>query len=232
MIHRGACAACLIAVACSAWGGRPLSVEDAAIVEDHGCQVEAWIDRSTEASTGWIVPACNFFWNTEWQAGFARSREGETRFSDAYLQGKTLWREATSETGWGFATVFGLTRKPLNEVHRGFDNPYALAVWTLSIGEAPLLVHGNLGWSRDRESSRDATTWGVAAESPVSNQFALLGEVFGENTQKTYWRVGTRWTAIPNHLDFDLSYLSRSGSRPFERFVSIGLAWQTGRLVK
>ena len=230
MIHRGACAAGLLAIACSAWGGRPLSVEDAAVVEDHGCQVEAWIDRSTESTTGWIVPACNFFWNTEWQAGFARSHEGVTRFSDAYMQGKTLWRPVSSETGWGFATVFGLARKPLNVVHRGYDNPYALAVLTMSVGEAPVLVHGNLGWLTDREASRDATAWGLAAETPVGATWAVLGEVFGENTQRTFWRAGTRWTAVPRHLDIDLSLLSRTGARPSQRIVSVGLTWQTGRL--
>ena len=231
MIRRGACAAILLAITWDAWGGRPLSVEDAAVVEEHGCQVESWIDRSSEATIGWIVPACNFAWNTEWQAGFARSHEGKTRFSDAYFQGKTLWREPTSENAWGFATVFGLTRKPLNEVHRGYDNPYALAVWTVSLGEAPVLVHANVGWLKDRETSRDATAWGLAAESPVSAAWALMGEVFGENTDRTYWRIGTRWTAIPRHLDLDLSLLSRTGGGSAERFISLGVTWQTGRLV-
>jgi hypothetical protein len=228
---RGALAAILLLIACDAWSGRPLSVEDASVVEENGCQVEAWIDRSRDATTGWMVPACNFFGDTEVQAGFARSHEGHTRFSDAYVQGKTLWREATKESPWGFATVIGVTRKPLNEVNRGYDNPYALAAWTVSIGEEAMLVHGNVGWTHDRESSRDATAWGVAAEAPVGERWTLLGEVFGENRERPFWRVGTRWTAIPERLDFDLSFLSRAGATSAERIISIGVAWQTGRLL-
>jgi hypothetical protein len=230
MTRRGACAAALLLATCDARGGRPLTVEDASVVEDHGCQVEAWIDRSREATTGWIVPACNFFWNTEWQAGFARSREGQTRFSDAYVQAKTLLREVKDDA-WGFATVVGATRHPLNAVHRGYDNPYALAVLTVPVGKAPTLLHGQVGWLHDREKSRDVALWGIAAESPVHPSLALLGEVFGENGNRPFWRVASRWTAIPNRLDVDLSFLSRAGASTAERFVSVGVTWQTGRLV-
>jgi hypothetical protein len=230
MIPRGACAAALLATACSAWAGRPLTVEDASVVEDHGCQVEAWIDRSRDATTGWVVPACNLFWNTEWQAGFARSHEGQTRFSDAYFQAKTLLQEVRDDSPWGVASVIGVTRKPLNETHRGYDNPYAIAVLTIAAGSAPVLVHGNLGWTHDRERSRDTTVWGVAAESPVSASIAVMGEVFGENADRPFWRIGARWTAVPKHLEVDLSYLARSGATAAERFISVGVTWQTGRL--
>jgi len=230
MTFHGASAAILLAASCAAWAGRPLSVEDASVVEDHGCQVEAWVDRSRDATTGWIVPACNFFWNTEWQAGFARSHEGQTRFSDAYIQAKSLWREVTDDSPFGFASVLGATRKPLNATHRGYDNPYALAVLTIAAGSAPVLVHGNVGWTHDRETSRDATLWGVAAEAPVSASVALMGEVFGENSERPFWRLGARWSAIPKRLEVDLSYLARSGATSAERFISLGVTWQTGRL--
>lgn len=228
MIRRGACAAILLATTCDVLAGRPLSVEDASVVEDHGCQVEAWVDRSREATVGWIVPACNFFWNTEWQAGFARAHEDRTRFSDAYIQAKTLLREVTADSPWGFASVFGVTRKPLNETHTGYDNPYAIAVATFAAGNA--LVHGNVGWAHDRETSRDATLWGVAAESPVTPTLAVMGEVFGENTERPFWRLGARWTAVPKHVELDLSFLARSGGTSAERFISLGVTWQTGRL--
>jgi hypothetical protein len=230
MTSRGACAAILLVATCDAWAGRPLSVEDASVVEEHGCQVEAWVDRSRDATTGWMVPACNFFWDTEWQAGFARAHEERTRFSDAYLQAKTLLREATADSPWSAASAFGVTRKRLDQTHRGDDNPYAIAVLTVQAGSAPVLLHGNLGWSRDRETSRDATVWGVAAESQVSASTALMGEVFGENSQRPFWRAGARWTVIPKRLDLDLSYVARPGGTGAERFISLGVTWQSGRL--
>ncbi len=231
MTRGGAAAAALLLVASAAHAGRPLSVEDASVVEDHACQIEAWVDRSRDVTTGWAVPSCNFFWDTEWQAGFARSHEERTRFTDAYLQAKTLFREATPENRWGFATVLGVIRRPTNERFTGYDNPFVLAVLTVVATDAPLLVHANVGWSRDREASREATLWGLAAESPVAgSSVSLLGEVFGDTARQKFWRIGTRWAAIPNRLEFDLSYLARLNGTPAERFISIGVTWQTGRL--
>jgi len=75
----------------AAHAGRPLSTEDAATLEDKACQVEAWIDRSRVETRAWAVPACNFGWGIEWQAGFARTRaEGHSEFSESYLQGKKV----------------------------------------------------------------------------------------------------------------------------------------------
>jgi hypothetical protein len=75
-----------------AYAGRPLTTEDAAIVQGKGCQIESWVDRFEHATKGWFVPSCNFGFNTEWQAGFARTRaDGESRFADAYAQAKTKW---------------------------------------------------------------------------------------------------------------------------------------------
>ena len=227
---RGRVAAALLIAAGEAWAGRPLTVEDADVVEEGGCQLEAWIDRSREATTAWAVPACNFFLNTEVQAGFARS---SSSLSDAYVQAKTRVSEVSEEHPWGTAVVVRATRKPLNEVHRGYDNPYVIAVVTRAIGDGPLLVHGNVGWGRDREAARDTTQWGLAAESPVGGSpLAVLGEVFGENSERPFWRLGVRWTAVPKYLDIDLTYLTRSGANPAERFVSLGFTWQTGRLAR
>src|SRR6185436_6914070 len=61
--------------ATSAFAARPLTTDDAAILDDKQCQIEAWVDRGRDASVGWFVPSCNFGGGVEWQIGLSRARE-------------------------------------------------------------------------------------------------------------------------------------------------------------
>lgn len=219
-------AAALLA-APNAWAGRPLSVEDAAVVERDGCQVEAWIDRSHDVTKAWLVPACNFGLNTEWQAGFARARaDGESRYAEAYVQAKTVWRDLTETEPWGVGMVLGVTKRPLDESRRDWQHPYALGIFTQKLCGAPVLFHANLGWTRDAQARRDLTLWGVAVEGEVSDRVTLLAEAFGENSTSPFVRVGARWSVVKQRLDLDLSWVNRPGGTREERFVSLGVTWQ------
>ena len=219
----------LLLVATPAFAGRPLTVDDAAIAEAKTCQIESWVDRYEHATTGWFVPACNFGLNTELQAGFARTRaDGESRFSEAYVQAKTLLRESTDSEPWGVGLVVGVTRRPLNQNHRGWHHPYVLVPFTQAICGTALVFHANVGWTRDREERRDLSLWGAAIEAGVSERLTLVAEAYGRNSEKPFVRVGGRWSAIPNHLDVDLTWVTRPGGSSGERFVSIGVTWQSG----
>jgi hypothetical protein len=229
-MRRALCAAALLA-ATSAWAGRPLSVEDASIVEEKGCQLEAWVDRSHESTRAWAVPACNFGFDTEWQAGFARTRfDGESRFSEAYVQAKAILRPMTEAEPWGTGLVLGVIRRPLGERH-GWDHPYLIGIFTQGLCHAPVLFHFNVGWSHDPDAQRNLTVWGAAVEGRVSERVALLAEAFGANSNKPFLRAGLRWTAVPGHLDFDLSWVARPGGTRDERLVSIGFTWQPGAIL-
>jgi len=229
-VRRGGWLLAALLAAPVAWAGRPLSVEDASVVERHGCQVEAWIDRAHDVTKGWLVPACNFGFDTEWQAGFARTRaDGESRYSEAYVQAKTLLRAATDAEPWGVGLVLGMVKRPLNESRRDWDHPYVLGIFTQGLCGAPVLFHANLGWTRDAEARRDLTLWGVAVEGQVSDRVALLAEAFGENASSPFLRAGARWT-VTRGLDLDLSWVVRPGGTREERFVSLGVTWQTGAL--
>ena len=203
-----------------AHAGRPLSTEDASVLEEKRCQLESWIDRSRDATAGWLVPACNFGAGIEWQAGFARAREdGSARFSEAYVQAKRVFIEP--EAGrTGVALVVGTVRRPQNEVRRGWQNPYVLVPFTHPLGEAA--IHANVGWSRDAESRRNLTLWGVAFEAPMGERVAVVAEAFGENRERPFVRAGFRWTAIPEVLDFDLTAVARPGGERSDRYISFG----------
>ena len=207
----------------SALAGRPLTTEDAAILEDKACQLEAWADRARDVTTGWLVPACNFGLGVEWQVGFSREWEGgASRMPEAYAQAKGLFREATEQSRWSAGWVVGVTRRPHNESHRGWEHPYVLAPVSWSVDRWNF--HVQPGWARDRETGRDITTWGAAVEH-TSKPLDWVAEVFGQNSEKPFVRAGLRWTPIIGHLDLDLTYVTRAGGTKDERFVSVGFTW-------
>ena len=224
-------AATLLATASLAvHAGRPFTTEDAAVVPDKACQVEAWLDRSREATQAWIAPACNFGANVEWQAGFARTHAGgEGFYSGSYVQAKALLR-APAPDAFGFGFIVGANRFPAQEAHRGYENAYVTVPASAYVGNATL-AHLNLGWSHDRLLDRDTTTWGVALEHALTPRYTVLAEAFGENAGSPFLRLGGRATVIQNRLDIDLSVVARPGGARAERFVSLGLHWQTDAIL-
>jgi hypothetical protein len=222
--HLNAAAACiaLAILARPAMAGRPLTTEDAAILEDKACQLESWIDRSRDATIGWMVPACNFGLGIEWQVGFSREWEGGSRMPESYVQGKGLFRKASEESQWSAGWVAGVTRRLENETHRGWDNPYLLLPVSWSVDRWNF--HVQPGWARDRETGRDLFVWGLAAEL-TSKPLDWVAEVFGQNSEKPFVRGGLRWTPIKDYLDIDLTYVTRVGGTRDERFVSLGFVW-------
>ena len=220
----------LLLLALQAHAGRPLSTEDASTLEHGRCQVEAWIDRSKEASTGWLVPACNVGAGIEWQVGLARAREdGRQRFTEAYAQGKRVLKPITDDSPWGIGIVAGVNRHPQYEHRRGWEHPFAVVPFTIAIGTAQL--HLNAGWSRDREQRRNVTLWGIAFEKPASERVTMVAEAYGENAANPNLRAGGRLSIIKDVLDIDLTVVTRPGGDRSERFVSLGVFWQSGKFL-
>jgi hypothetical protein len=219
----------VLCAALPALAARPLTTEDASILDDGACQLESWLDFAHDSTQGWFVPACNFGGHVEWQVGFARTHAaGGSRFTDAYAQAKGAWR--LGEGPWWLGAVAGVNRRGVEaRVHR-WDKPYALAVATGEFGA--MLAHANVGWSRDREARRDVTPWGVAVEAAVHSRTTLLAEAFGENGERPFLRFGLRYSAIAEKLDLDLSAVTRPGGERSDRLISVGFLYQTGRLFR
>jgi hypothetical protein len=207
-----------------------VTTEDASVVADKACQIEASLDRTRSGTAEWWVPACNFGANIEWQAGAARAHEhGRSKFSEAYVQAKTVFAWA-EDSPWNLGLVVGVTRRPLDAPYDGWHNPYALVPVSFTPPDSVYAVHANLGWRRERHGARDLTLWGIAAEAGVAQRLTILGEAYGENAARPWLRIGARYGAARG-LDFDLSLAARPGGTGQERFVSVGVTWQSGRIL-
>lgn len=222
----------LLFLALPVQAGRPLSTEDASVVDAKACQLEMWVDRSREATEWWTVPACNFGLGIEWQVGGARTfAAGTSVYSQAYAQAKAAF-VSVSDSPWGVGLVVGAVRFPQREAGTKRDDPYLLVPVSFQLGSETRLLHLNAGSVRNREEGRNLTLWGVAFETALAGTLiTLLGEAFGENSRKPFFRVGGRWSAIPNRLDFDLTAVDRSGGTRAERFISLGLYFKTDAFI-
>jgi hypothetical protein len=207
--------------------GRPLSTDDATILGPKDCQLETWVDRSRVATDFWAAPACNFGGNFEWQVGASRTHaEGQGALSQTYVQGKTAF-VSVDDNPWGVGLTAGVQRFPLRETESGWSNPYVLVPVSFQLGTADRLLHLNVGWLRNSEEKRDITLWGIAFEAPISGiPFTVVGEVFGENASRPFYRLGGRWTQVARNLDVDLTYVARSGGTKSEKILSLGLYYK------
>ena len=199
----------LLGITPLAFAARPLATEDASVLDAGRCQLEAWIDRSREATQRWLVPACNFGAPIEWQLGLARG--------DAYAQAKVA--TAFDPRGFAVGAVAGVIRG---------GTPYVTVPFSALLGDSAM-VHLNGGWIRDRAVGKSAGTWGAALEKSLRGDVTLLAEAFSVDGGKPFGRVGGRYTAIKDRLDLDLSVVSRAGANRSDRLISLGFLYQTGR---
>jgi hypothetical protein len=226
-LKRAAVAVAVLSLASlAAHAGRPLTTDDAPVVEDRACQIESWVDHNSAMTTGWMAPACNFGWDTEWAFGLARTRDNlaDAGYSQSNVQVKKLLVNP-SEGGWGYAIEGGLNRFPHKPSLRTSDDPYATAVadWMPNTVD---LLHLNIGWMRDRVHKIDSTFWGVAGEHQFNDIWTIVGEVYGDDRTRPMMRLGTTYN-VTKTFSFDVSYVIRPGGTSAERFISVGLAWQS-----
>jgi len=207
--------------------GRPLTTDDATILEPKACQLEAWVDRSRVATDSWAAPACNFGGHIEWQFGASRTHaDGQGAFSQAYAQAKTVFI-SVDDNPWGVGLTAGVQRFPLRETESGWSNPYVIVPVSFQLGAPDRLLHLNAGWFRNSAEKRDVSLWGIAFEAPLGGiPLTAVGEVFGENSARPFYRVGGRWTQLAKNLDVDLTYVARSGGTKSEKFLSLGLYYK------
>ena len=215
----------------TAHAARPLTTDDADALDDKACQLEAWVDRSRSQTLAWLAPACNFGLGIEWEVGLSRQwSEGASRFPETYFQAKSAWG-TLRDGGWSVGVVGGVIRRPGEATASGWENPYALLLFSTAAGSAATLLHANVGWSRNRAEDRDSALWGVAIEHTVPVNLTLLAESFGSDRGKPFFRVGGRYSAIKDMLDLDLSFVTRSGAPRSERLISIGFHAQADRIL-
>jgi hypothetical protein len=167
------------------------------------------------------LPACNFTGNLELTLGGAKTHDDTgTYTSDFILQGKTVVRPLETD-GWGLAVSVGMDRH-LHTDTSGQDW-YANALSSFSLRDDRLILHANLGWLREQQSSDDHLTWGLGSETQLAEKTWLIAEMFGQSSNATSYQIGLRHWLWVDRIQFDATYGNRMGSPSGGQWFSLGL---------
>jgi hypothetical protein len=213
----------LLALACTqAQAGRPMTTDDASILDPNSCQLETWTLRSRASNEIWAMPACRVG-AFELAAGAGRAGASGAKTTYGVLQAKTVFKPL-DVNDWGIGLAFGTqfdTRKGL-----GGDR-YAYVPISWSLHDDLLQVHANLGWLREKATRRDFTTWALGAEAQVAQNGWLSMETFGRNDGRPSYQVGARMWLVQDRIQLDGSLSDRMHHSHPERAVTLGLKFVT-----
>ena len=199
--------------------GQQLVVDEAETSEYRGFQLEAWL--GTEES--WILPVFSPVGRLELVAG-AVITDDETH---AVTEAKYMFR-APANNRAGFGLVAGTLIAPFGEF-------YSYIPVTFPLLDERAVLHGNLGYMLERhdEQHGDHThtrddhllTWGVRADIAAFGPVSLLGELFGENSDRPDFQVGFRLELLPDLLEMDFTYGNSFSRQSSGLGFIVGVAW-------
>lgn len=217
---------CLLAQAsASAWAARPMTTDDARVVDHKACQVESWFRKNHEGpSTFWAVPGCSPVENLEISVGGALERhDGQRRQSDSLAQAKFLVR-TLQPNDWGAAITLGRSvERGLTAHARDLPSHFVNIPLSYSWRNDAAVLHLNLGRRDDRELRKQFNTWGLGSEVVLRPNLQLIVETYGESGSRAFLHGGLRYWVIPNRVQIDTTYGTERRSHTQQHWFSIGL---------
>ncbi|MYM22514.1 hypothetical protein GTP46_07645 [Duganella sp. FT135W] len=221
--RRAACACLLAYATLPAHAGRPMTVDDAAIVDPGQCQLETYALRADEVREFWATPACNVGGTWELAAGGAWMEDNRRTMHYGRLQAKTVFK-TLDPGGWGIGLVLA------NQFRsgRGLDGDLSANMpLSFSLRDDSVLLHLNAGVVRMQSRRRTDASWGIGAEFKLSERNSLTAETFGRQRSGSRYQVGFAHALIPDHLQIDATWGSRMARGASEPVVTLGLVLQT-----
>jgi len=208
----------LAGLASVAEAARPMVTDDARLTDAGACQVESWAHVHRNDREFWALPACNPFGNLEITAGGALPyAAGERQSSARVVQLKTLFKPLD---GYGVGFAAGYAVQP-GEPHSGAS--YFYVPVSLALADERLVVHANLGHTRERENRRNSLTWGLGSEWQSSARLFVIAESYGQDRGNPFVQAGLRYWLVPERIQVDATWGSQVGRIHEQRWFSLGL---------
>ncbi len=211
---------------------RPLVTDDARLTTAGSCQLETWWRADHQHRELWALPSCNPGGNLEITVGGGQATvEAGPRTFDYVFQAKTLFRPLqTGDWGWGLA--IGTVRHPKIEPGPNLlGNTYAYLPFSLSLAsDDAVVLHGNLGWLKDKARGNSSTTWGIGGEFRLSERLQGIAESFGDDHGRPYWQAGLRFAVIPERVQIDATLGRQLAPTATPRWFTLGLRLTPERL--
>ncbi len=215
-----------LCLASPALAGRPFITEDAGVLEPSDCEWESVAARSRvpgearHSSLGTQI-GCGIGLRSQLALNIGLSRGGGERARSLGLGGKTsIWRESDEGPALTLAWSSSWSHVDGPGGSREWDGAGALLAYSQAFADGWSL-HANLSHLYSRAERRSRSGWALLVERGLSAELDAGLELFGDGSERPglglglRWRPAERWT-----LD---GSLARSGSRPRERLISLGL---------
>ncbi|WP_226401936.1 hypothetical protein [Ferribacterium limneticum] len=210
----------LLAITATAHAARPMITDDARLTDGGACQVESWVHLHGSQHELWALPACNPGGNFELTFGGALAyADGHQESGALVIQGKTLLKPLETN-GYGIGLAAGYATQP-GSAHTG--NPYFYVPVSFSLADDRVVIHTNLGYTRERENQENRLTWGVGSEIQITDRAWLIAESYGQDKGNPFFQMGVRYWIVPGHVQIDTTYGSRFGAISDQHWFSIGL---------
>lgn len=211
--------AALALAAPAARAGRPMTVDDAALLPAGSCQLESWLQNNRGSRERWLQPSCNVDGKLELALGGARVSGPLSTGNQLLMQGKTLLKPLDDD-GWGAALSFGNQASRASGMAGDLN---ATLPFSFAMPDERYLLHSNLGWVREKLSKRNLLFWGTGLETGLGERTTLTSEVYGQNRGKPWVQLGIKHWLLVDQVQLDASCGERFGRHDRERFASIGL---------
>ncbi|UCV19502.1 hypothetical protein [Ferribacterium limneticum] len=210
----------LFAATPAAHAARPMITDDARLTDAGACQVESWVHLHGSQHEFWALPACNPGGNFELTFGGALAyADGHQESGALAIQGKTLLKPLETN-GYGIGFAAGYATQP-GSAHTG--NPYFYVPVSFSLADDRVVIHTNLGYTREREHHENRLTWGVGSEVQLTARSYLIGESYGQDKGNPFFQMGVRYWIVPGHVQIDTTYGSQFGAISDQHWFSVGL---------
>jgi hypothetical protein len=201
----------------------PYVVDDAAITPPGEGQIETWVSLTDRGHLFVFAPATTLraLPFLEWTLAFDTARLDGERSTGLTLGGKALFGPEPEAAG---AIGFALSGDVRFDLDGAGATDFAVNGVTTLVASERLMLHANLGWTRNRPDAMSEMTWGARAEAAViPDRLAVHGELFGGSKSAAGFQVGLRPTLFDGAMDLEL-IVSRNLADERATWATLGLA--------
>lgn len=213
----------LLAVSSAAHAGRPIETDDASAAEMNTCQLDIWTEGARQTRQDNFNAGCNFFGQGEFGLGFADLKGNDEDQSFRSLGYKHIFQDFTDTTA-GFGLAVSREWGRVKSTSESSKETLVTAISTVPLGGEDLLLHLNLGHVQFSDPFvRDSSIYKAAAlDYSYNERLGFSAETFSGVQESLSWRLGARYTVIPDFLQIDASYGSDYGTFTDSRVFTIG----------
>ncbi len=218
----GLCGA--LALACAhTHAARPLVTDDPGVLEHGSCEAEAVAGRARAPGTDTtrarsLQAGCGLGLQSQAALATSQERAGPERASGLALLGKTALNAADAPLPLALGWAVAWQRSPGTGWRHAETGVTLLAGSELAPDRHLVL---NLGHMRDAAARQGRTSWGAGLEQAAGANWAVAGELYGDDREAPWWNLGLRWSAVPERVTLDIAYGRQMASgRP--KLLSVG----------